>query len=80
MDFIDYLPHVIIIASVIILIIEIYLIARKLFPRFKVSFQKKNYEIIKTYLKDNQSFDDFSGDNYPLLMAMVQSDEWEMKN
>ena len=57
-----------------------YLFKNKLFPRFKVSFQKKNYEIIKTYLKDNQSFDDFSGDNYPLLMAMVQSDEWEMKN
>ena len=57
-----------------------YLFNKKLFPRFKVSFQKKNYEIIKTYLKDNQSFDDFSGDNYPLLMAMVQSDEWEMKN
>ena len=30
MDFIDYLPYVIIIASVIILIIEIYLIARML--------------------------------------------------
>ena len=57
-----------------------YLFKNKLFPRFKVSFQKKNYEIIKTYLKDNQSFDDFSGDNYPLLMAMVQSDGWEMKN
>ena len=57
-----------------------YIYKNKLFPRFKVSFQKKNYEIIKTYLKDNQSFDDFSGDNYPLLMAMVQSDEWEMKN
>ena len=28
MEFIDYLPYVIIIASVIILIIEIYLIAR----------------------------------------------------
>ena len=57
-----------------------YIYKNKLFPRFKVSFQKKNYEIIKTYLKDDQSFDDFSGDNYPLLMAMVQSDEWEMKN
>ena len=57
-----------------------YIYKNKLFPRFKVSFQKKNYEIIKTYLKDNQSFDDFSGGNYPLLMAMVQSDEWEMKN
>ena len=57
-----------------------YLFKNKLFPHFKVSFQKKNYEIIKTYLKDNQSFDDFSGDNYPLLMAMIQSDGWEMKN
>ena len=57
-----------------------YIYKNKLFPRFKVLFQKKNYEIIKTYLKDNQSFDDFSGDNYPLLIAMVQSDEWEMKN
>ena len=57
-----------------------YIYKNKLFPRFKVSFQKKNYEIIKTYFKDNQSFDDFSGDNYPLLMAMVQSDGWEMKN
>ena len=58
----------------------VYRFKNKLFPRFKASFQKKNYEIIKTYLKDNQSFDDFSGDNYPLLMAMVQSDGWEMKN
>lgn len=57
-----------------------YLFKNKLFPHFKVSFRKKNYEIIKTYLKDNQSFDDFTGDNYPLLMAMVQSDRWEMKN
>lgn len=57
-----------------------YLFKNKLFPHFKVSFQKKNYEIVKAYLKDNQSFDDFTGDNYPLLMAMVQSDGWEMKN
>ena len=57
-----------------------YIYKNKKFPEYQVKFIKNHFDIDKIYLRCGEPFDDFSGGNYPLLMAMLQSDEWEMKN
>lgn len=58
----------------------IYQYKNKKFNRWIVRFDVQSYCVERTYLYDCQIVDDFEQNNseYMNLMAMLQSDEWEL--
>ena len=59
-----------------------YFYSNKTFKGWAVRFECSQYDVEKVYLKDGQIVDDFeeSNDKYRLLMAMIQSDDWEFNS
>ena len=59
-----------------------YFYSNKTFKGWTVRFERSQYDVEKVYLKDGQIVDDFeeSNDKYRLLMAMIQSDDWEFNS
>ena len=60
----------------------IYQYKNKKFRGWLVRFDVKNYHVDKSYVHNGTIIDDFEQINsdYVNLMAMIQSDDWEMKN